>query len=300
MKFDTLYQTISSVLRQDYSSIELFVSDDGSPSFPYQKVVDYIEKNKKDNIISYYVLNNKENVGTVRHINNILKSAHGDLYIPLAGDDAFFNENVISRIVGTYNKTHFKVLSTSRALYLKENEYMALMPHYGSRKRIARLMATAEQQHKMYTECKDMEFASGSAMAYEAAFLREMNYFDERYRLWEDGPFINKMTSRGFPITTAYDIISIKYKGGGISTTQNPIMRKDLYIFNTTDRRVSAGHYGLFHQRILQYTYLKFLNCSFFKHILYKLQYPDVVIDQLFYKYREKIASRYDIKHIKS
>jgi glycosyltransferase involved in cell wall biosynthesis len=299
MKFDTLYQTIASVLNQDYNNIELFVSDDGSPSFPYQEVVDFIENNKGSNISSYYVLNNKQNVGTVRHINNILKQASGDLLIPLAGDDIFYDNSVLSKIVEKYNSTHFKVLSTSRALYISDNSFVELMPHYKSRNRIAKLMATAEQQHRCYTECKDMEFASGSAMAYEADFLREMNYFDERYFLWEDGPFINKMTSQGYPITTAYDIISIQYKGGGVSSSGNPMMYKDMQLFNSTDRRVNDNYYGWYHKRILRYTELKYRKTSFLKRIFYKVLYIDIVIDQIIYQCREKLSRISDKKYMK-
>ena len=297
MKFDTLYQSIASVLNQDYCNIELFVSDDGSPSFPYQEIVDFISNNKRSNVSSYYVLNNQNNVGTVRHINNILKQASGDLFIPLAGDDVFYDTTVLSKIVDKYISTHFKILSTSRAMYVSDR-FMALMPHYKSRKRIAKLMATAEQQHKYYTECKDMEFASGSAMAYEADFVREMDFFDERYFLWEDGPFINKMTSRGYPLTTAYDIISIRYKAGGVSTSGNPLMYKDMQLFNSTDRRINENDYGWYHKRILRYTEIKYKKFTFIKRILYKLLFIDVVIDQIIYQCREKISRISDVKYM--
>lgn len=297
-RFESIYQTIQSALDQDYQNIELFVSDDGSPNFPYQEIVDYIEVHKKNNIAIHHVLNNKVNVGTVRHINNILKQAKGDLFIPLAGDDCFFNNTVVSRIVERYEQTNFKVLSTSRAMFMEEGKYLSLMPHYKSRARIAKKMATAKQQHKAFTECMMMDFASGSAMTYEAAFLKEMDYFDERYRLWEDGPFINKMTSQGYAVSTAYDIISIKYRGGGVSTGSNPIMRADILVFNDSDLWINSDAYRWYHKRILSYNHKKFLPNSNLKRIYNRLMYCDVVISQLIYQFKEKMASKYDIPEL--
>lgn len=296
-RFDTLYQTIQSALDQEYFDIEYIVSDDGSPNFPYDEVVSYIEKNKRDNITSFKVLNNKNNVGTVKHINNILKQASGDLFVPLAGDDMFFDSHVITRIVDRYNKTGFKVLTTSRVKLNKEGSVVGYMPHYQSRKIIADNMATASQQQKLFTECKMMDFASGSAMTYEANFLREMNYFDEKYRLWEDGPFVNKATSKGVAITLAHDIVAIKYSDGGVSSGGNPIIRKDVELFNKTDRWINSNDYGWYHKRILHYTQLKFKNVGYLKRLFYKLIYFDVVFDQLVYQYREHMSGKHDIEY---
>lgn len=297
-RFVNIFDTIDSALRQDYPNIELFVSDDGSPNFPGHEITDYIETHKGVNIKSYHVIGNKENVGTVKHINNILRQAKGDLLIPLAGDDLFFDRSVVSRIVERYNLTNFNVLSTSRAMFIEDGKYLSLMPHYLSRERIAKKMATAHQQHKAFTECKMMNFASGSAMTYEAVFLKEMGYFDEKYRLWEDGPFINKMTSKGFAITTAYDIISIKYRGGGVSSGGNPIIRQDMQKFNETDRWINAEEFGWYHKRVLAYTKYKFKTTTLIKRLFYKILYFDVVLSIIIYNYKERINTKYDMHEL--
>ena len=296
-RFDTLYKTIQSVLEQDYSNIEYIISDDGSPDFPYDDIVKYIECNKPENIKSYQVLTNEENVGTVKHLNKILKRATGDLFIPLAGDDFFFNKRVVSQIVTRYSLDNFKVLATSRVKINSEGKIIGHMPHFKSRDIIATSMTTAYQQHKLFTECKSMDFASGSAMVYDAKFLREMDYFDEKYRLWEDGPFINKITSKGVSITFAYDIVAIKYSDGGVSSGGNPIIRKDVELFNESDRWINSNNYGWYHKRILRYTQLKFKKAGIFKRLLYKFFYFDIVIDQLLYQYREYMSGKHDIKY---
>lgn len=297
-KFDTIYQTIKSVLDQDYNEIEYIVSDDGSSNFPYEDIVHYIEKHKRPNIKSYKVLNNNNNVGTVKHINNILKKASGDLFVPLAGDDIFKDSNVVSRIVERYVTKGFKVLTTSRVKYNHNGQMIRYMPHYLSRQMIEKKMSKAKEQHKLFTECKMMDFASGSAMTYEANFLREMGYFDEKYRLWEDGPFINKITSKGISISLAYDIVAIKYNDGGVSSGGNPIIRKDVELFNESDRWINSNNYGWYHKRILQYTKYKYRRFSKLKHLLVKLFYIDVVVDQIIYKLHEMYNGKSDIIYL--
>lgn len=296
-KFDTIYRTIKSALNQDYAQIELIVSDDGSPSFPKQEIIAFIEQNKASNISSFRVIDNPENVGTVRHINNILKDSSGHLYIPLAGDDCFFDRTVVSRIVERYQITKFKVLSTSRICQKDGNLFF--MPHYCSRRRIDKLMHTAKQQRKRFTECQEMDFASGSSMAYEASFLKEMDYFDERYVLWEDGPFINKMTKLGYPITVAYDILSIRYNGNGISSVGNPIINKDVELFNATDRRDDSDTFGCYHKRILDYIERKFTPMTPIQRYWNRLVYLDVFIGRLFYLLYDNYARSIDARYIK-
>lgn len=294
-KFENIFDTIASALAQDYDRIELIVSDDGSPNFPAKEIEEYIRSHKCDNIESYQVRDNKVNVGTVKHINSIVKTAKGDILIPLAGDDCFFDATVISRVVERYHISSFKVLTTSRALHTEGGKFLNLMPHYISRRIIERKMKTAVQQHKLFTECKAYDFASGSAMAYESEFLRQMGYFDEKYRLWEDGPFIAKMTANGTALTLAYDIISIKYRCGGVSSGENPILRKDVQLFNSSDRREKEIQYGFFHRRILKYTEIKYQSHTFLKRVLHKVLFFDVLFDQLIYQIKEKHNAEKDI-----
>lgn len=299
-QYGCLYEAISSVLSQDYSNIQLIVSDDGSPAFPKQEIINYIEEKKGRNLVEYIVLDNKENVGTVRHKNNIIPYIKGELLIPLAGDDQYLDCHVISRIVERYHQTNFNILATSRAKFIEDGQFLTLMPHYLSRSRINLKMSSAEQQHKLFTECKSMDFASGSAMACKTSFIKEMGCYDEKYRLWEDGPFINKITSRGYAITLGYDIISIKYRGGGVSSGGNPIIRNDVELFNRTDRWINAEKYGRFHKRILEYTQLKFSNPSMIKKIINRFLYMDVFIDVMFYRYGEYLRSYFDKKHLRT
>lgn len=84
-----LYEALESVFSQDYSNIELIVSDDGSDNFPEDEIRTYIQKNKKNNIKNVIVNHEKVNQGTVKHINKVIDLANGDYFAALAGDDVF-------------------------------------------------------------------------------------------------------------------------------------------------------------------------------------------------------------------
>ena len=65
--FNYIYGALDSIMNQNYSKIEIVVSDDGSPGFPKQDIIEYIETHKKNNIVGYQVFSNEKNVGTVRN-----------------------------------------------------------------------------------------------------------------------------------------------------------------------------------------------------------------------------------------
>jgi len=97
-------------------------------------------------------------------------------------------------------------------------------------------MKTAKQQFLRITEGRAYNFASG----YNTEFLKSMGGFDEQYTLWEDGPFLNKMTRNGFAVDFEYDIVYIKYRTGGISINKNRLLVRDEQIYNSSDRLTGA------------------------------------------------------------
>lgn len=294
--FDYIYSAIKSVFNQTYSNIELIISDDGSFNFPKREIETYVKTKKTPNIKNVIILDNKRNVGTVKHINNLLKYANGLLYIPLAGDDEYYDGKVISLIVERYKQKRFNVLSTSRISYNSNGAINRLYPHKLSRSIIAKTMDTAEKQFKLITESKFMDFASGSALTISADFFKEIGPFDERYILWEDGPFITKVTNMGYVIDTEFDIISVTYRLGGVSSSGHPLIKRDMQYYNSVDRLINARMFGLKHYRRVIYMRDRFLCAnSLMKSIFVCLCYLDVFADRLIYRMMERRRQKFDI-----
>ena len=97
-------ESLLSIFNQDYGNIELIIADDGSPVFDRKKVDKVIDENKRNNISNIKILINKENLGTVKTMNNALKEATGKYVLILASDDALASNTIISDYVNTFNK----------------------------------------------------------------------------------------------------------------------------------------------------------------------------------------------------
>ena len=99
---EIVYETLDSVFAQDYSNIELIVSDDYSERVPMGDIESYIDSHKGDNIKNVIVRRNDCNVGTVKHVEIIRGLCNGEFCFGIAGDDLFGSNDVISKMVERY------------------------------------------------------------------------------------------------------------------------------------------------------------------------------------------------------
>ena len=222
-KFDYIFDTIDSILIQDYPEIELLVADDGSVNFPEKEISQYIEENKNQNIKQVYIRHNSKNLGTVKNLNSIIPLSKGEYIINIAGDDVFYDNSVISKIVKRFICTGADLLSCTRELC--DERSLVHIGYLPSEKDISVIltMDTPEKQKRAFLAFDFHNIASGSATYYTKKHFEEFGYFDERYILWEDGPKYLSYANQGKCITTAYDIISIKYRDGGLSNSGHSI-----------------------------------------------------------------------------
>ena len=242
-RFDKLFATMDSVFVQNYPNIEYIISDDGSDIFPQEEIENYYRK--RTNNVNCRVIHHNSNLGTVRNLNEAYRSAHGEYILNLSCGDIFFSADIVSRIVKRFLQTSCVVLVTSRILYKNDFEPICLLPHFEERE-IITSFETGIDQYKAFITNRFYDMASGSAMYFSKRIIRMMNYFDERYYLWEDGPFLAKYLQIG-KLECAYDMISIWYEDGGMSSRhiakelkQNNVkyrLRQDIVLFNKGERR---------------------------------------------------------------
>lgn len=217
-KFEYLPDALRSVLRQSYPKIELLIADDASPGFDEfrNQLETIIENEKRDNFVRCEIHHHPENVGTVKNINSMLRIASGEYFFVLSGDDEFYDETVISAVVDRFLQTGADFISCSRMYCTSSMEPVMILPTQQELKIIGELN-TAKKQLQSFAVFRFHDMASGSAMYYSRSHILEFGLFDESYLLWEDGPRIAKYAQAGRMIETAFDIVAIRYRAGGIS-----------------------------------------------------------------------------------
>ena len=212
---------IDSVLEQDYPAIELIVADDGSKCFPISEIEKYIRENKRDNIVSYCVYQNNENLGTVKNINCALGKIHGEYVKIIAADDALFDERVLSLAKKALDNSPNGIITSD---VLKCDTHLNNPQKYQNllQQQLNRL-SPKEVFSKL---CVHNGIISGGVF-FKKEFFDTFGLFDESYRLLEDWPTWLRVTRAGCRIV--YEpFCSVLYRANaGIGTGTNPVYMAD-------------------------------------------------------------------------
>lgn len=294
-KFDRLFETIESVINQDYKNIEYIIADDGSQDFPKDKILNFF---KSKNFSNYLILDSKVNRGTVKNINNAYKKSSGEFLFNLSCGDVLFSENVISQIVDRLISTNADFLTTSRVLYDNKFEPICFLPHYCDRKKIESWDSPAKQ-YKAFVTSSFLDMASGSCMCLTRQIIEKLNYFDEKYVLWEDGPFIEKYL-RDYMIIPAFDIISIWYENSGVSNSvMHPILYADTVKFNESDKMTKYATFNWWNKLKIKYRNESMICKDSGRRLLLKIKYFPVFCYFFNSWLRSKINVKTDNRYLK-
>lgn len=286
-RFDYLYGAIQSVIDQNYPCIELIIADDGSVSFPQKEIECFINNKTRSNIISTLVYSNEENYGTVKNLNEAIKKSQGSYIVPLSHDDVLFDCDVLMRIVDRLKHSKTGIITCRRIMCDSNLKPIRLMPTDQYIKFISRF-DTCNKQHSAFIRGEYYEMASGSCTYYSRKRLFDDNLFDERYHLLEDWTHYIRIT-RSILIETAYDIKSIYYRSGGISSTMSPILREDYLKILEDELSNNKDSISVIDYRYVKFNYLRIKKNSL---ILASILYPDSFLLRLIYKIKCDLYSR--------
>ena len=208
--------TIQSVLEQDYSNIEIILIDDCSSEFSPKDIEDYINQNKSSNIVDFIISQNDCNLGTVKTMNRAFKYARGEYIFSLAGDDCFYDRQVITDWINEFEKSKAEVITAKRADYDSE-----MSEEKGTAPTVLQIhMIKTLSPEALFEKIAVENFVLGCCTARKKTVLKEFGYFDESYRMIDDHPFVLKYLREGNHIHF-FDRCVIKYRGGGVSSAEN-------------------------------------------------------------------------------
>ena len=217
---EKLYQALESVLVQSYDDFELVVCDDGSEHFDKERVTK-LTKNRRSKLLCH-----KENLGTVRNLNDGLLLCEGEWVQILAADDVLAGGDVLAKIAEQAAKTG-KGWMIGPALLCGRD----LRPTGGAMpSRVQKGLLKQGDSEKIWEcLCRECFIPSGGAI-YRRDLLLRLGGFDRHYRLVEDWPLFLRLIREG-KLPEILDKPVILHRSEGVSQKSakyNQSYQKDL------------------------------------------------------------------------
>ena len=277
--------TLQSIVSQNYKNIEIIISDDGTPGFDYNKVQSICCQYCTSSGINYTILHSASNQGTVRNFNNGLKIAQGDIIIPMAGDNQFYDIYAVSSIVESYQKNEW-LIATGRQMLFENDLPKELRPYINELWLIKKAIPEKLAVRLAMLPC----FIGGAVTFYSKKVFIKYGFFDERYKLLEDCPYYVNYLLHGERIDFINKIL-VRHNLEGGSGKRNPLLVKDdilvaKYLLES-DIKVNVWQRKMLNYRIIS------LERESGKKVLFQYKYLDckirVILHRLTIKFNQLI-----------
>lgn len=194
--------TLESVKNQDYSNIELIVSDDCSTDKTFEIVNQWLEANK-DRFSRALAVQTEKNGGICVNYNRGLREVQGEWIKYIAGDDILL-PNCISTFVSALKNCQDKIMVCGTLHFSStENEHSRhLLPYLFDEFKVC-------EQEKFLV--KKGTIIEGPTLFLETETLLELGGFEECYPFIEDYPLCMKYLANNFHIHVVNDYL-IRYR----------------------------------------------------------------------------------------
>lgn len=213
---DGIYETLDSVLQQDYDSIEIIFSDDATPDFNshIDSLKHYIAENQRKNIKNIIFNAIPQNVGTVKNINSALRLAQGDYIKLISSEDRFSDKTVLTKFVQFMENSEYEICFCKVRGVTDAGKYIYELLACESDYKM--LENYTVKQTRNYLFRRNFLPAPGAFM--KKSLFDKYGLFMEDTRLIEDYPYWLHLTRQG--VSFGYmDEVLIDYRLSGVSST---------------------------------------------------------------------------------
>lgn len=191
-------ETLNSISWQNYSNIELIVTDDGSSDETIEIVNRWILE-KGYALKRCQVITVKSNTGLVSNINRGIKACKGEWIKLIAGDDALLSDCIMKNVNFVKNNKEILVCHSKAHYYLntfeKQNE---VQPCDFSSYNVLR-DNNADLTRKFEYLCLVNNIIACTVFI-NSQILKDFNGFDDSIPMCEDWPMWLKLTEKGINI----------------------------------------------------------------------------------------------------
>lgn len=222
VNFDGIYRTLDSVFCQNYGSIELIISDDGSPNWEEEKeeILAYIEKNKSPEICNIIINHLPENKGTVINCNSAISLSQGKYVKGLGPGDEFDSKDSLREWIEFAEMTNADVVFCPLKKFDRNTgKELGVTPSYEGIKALGKMSNEDLLNRLCLSNC-----FSSLGMLIKTQCLKKIGGFDERYKFVEDWSFGLKVLKNNFRFKL-FPKAMIKYETGGISSGRTPLAK---------------------------------------------------------------------------
>lgn len=212
---NTILETLESIASQQYSNLELIVSDDGSNDNTVDVAKQWLEVNSSQ-FVSTQIVESSVNTGISSNLNRGIKQTKGDWIKPIAADDILF-PNCIAEYMEfvSVNKNALCVFSQISPFGCSEDVKRNVINFFDA----SFFTKTIEEQLHHLLFFKN-ELPAPTAFINRVVYFEKGVWLDERIPMIDDYPFWINCLKAG--VTFQYiDKELVGYRvGSGISTTK--------------------------------------------------------------------------------